>query len=154
MAHLHRLLPARWRIGVYRTAQFARDIEASLRQTRTLQRETRTNVHHTHIRADRLETPIAPTRRPTGGEATFLSLDAVIAVRPGETVLEAGLRHDLDLTYSCTLGGCGACLLKLTSGSVTYDDPDCLCLTRDDFADGLVLACQAKPVGDVTLEDL
>ena len=57
------------------------------------------------------------------------------------------------MPHSCTLGGCGACKLTLVAGSTDAADgvPDS-CLTADERARGLVLACSARPTSACTLE--
>ena len=60
-----------------------------------------------------------------------------------ETVLDAGLRQGIDLPFSCTMGGCGACKAKLVSGDVLLPEPNCL--TAEERAQGQVLLCVAHP---------
>lgn len=64
-------------------------------------------------------------------------------VEPGQTLLEAGLAAGAALPYSCAMGGCGACKIRLTDGDVVLDAPNCL--TDRERADGFVLACVARP---------
>lgn len=64
-------------------------------------------------------------------------------VEPGQTLLEAGLAAGAALPYSCAMGGCGACRVRLTDGEVTLDAPNCL--TDRERADGFILACVARP---------
>lgn len=64
-------------------------------------------------------------------------------VQPGETILEAGLAAGAALPYSCAMGGCGACRIRLTDGEVVLDAPHCL--TDRERADGFILACVARP---------
>lgn len=72
------------------------------------------------------------------------------AVQPGQTVLEAGLEAGARLPYSCAMGGCGACRIKLTAGEVALDAPNCL--TDRERADGWVLACVARPKGPCAVQ--
>ncbi|MEZ4403326.1 MAG: ferredoxin--NADP reductase [Kofleriaceae bacterium] len=71
-------------------------------------------------------------------------------VRPGDTVLEAGLAAGVPLKLSCAMGGCGACAVTLVDGAVTMDEPNCL--TAAERARGLVLACVARPTAPCTVE--
>jgi ferredoxin-NADP reductase len=71
---------------------------------------------------------------------------------PGETLLEAGLAAGAPLPFSCTMGGCGACKVKLVSGEVEADEPNCL--GPSERAEGLVLACVSRPRSPVVLEVL
>jgi ring-1,2-phenylacetyl-CoA epoxidase subunit PaaE len=73
-----------------------------------------------------------------------------LTVTPGRTVLEAAFDARVDMPFSCTVGGCGACRVKLTSGRVAMDEPNCL--SEAERAEGWVLACMSRPEGPCTLE--
>jgi vanillate O-demethylase ferredoxin subunit len=45
-----------------------------------------------------------------------------IAVRSGETILEALLHAHIDVSYSCEQGVCGACEVKFLSGTPEHRD--------------------------------
>jgi ferredoxin len=47
---------------------------------------------------------------------------AEIAVRRGETILEALLNAHIDVSYSCEQGVCGACEVKFLSGRPEHRD--------------------------------
>jgi ring-1,2-phenylacetyl-CoA epoxidase subunit PaaE len=66
-----------------------------------------------------------------------------VTVRPGETLLEAGLRAGVALPFSCTMGGCGHCKVKVLDGDVATDAPNCL--TEPERQAGYALACCAYP---------
>jgi ferredoxin len=74
-----------------------------------------------------------------------------VAVRDGESLLEAALRAGLPLPRSCRNGTCRACLCRLESGAVTYriEWPG---LTAEEKAQGLILPCVALPRSDVTID--
>lgn len=74
----------------------------------------------------------------------------LVFVRPGQTILEAGLDEGLELPNSCTVGGCGTCRVKLVSGKVSMAEPNCL--DSDERAQGYVLACCSKPLSPVVIE--
>ena len=84
----------------------------------------------------------------SGRTAAIVEVNAA----PGQSILDVGLRHGVDLLFSCTLGGCGACMLQIAEGEVEYDDPDAICLTEDEIADGCCLACVGRPRGRLVLE--
>ncbi len=69
---------------------------------------------------------------------------------PEETILEAAERAGVDIDYSCRTGMCGVCAVKLQSGQVTMEVEEGL--EPDDKAAGMVLACQAKSTGNLTVE--
>lgn len=76
--------------------------------------------------------------------------DHVVRVDPGQTLLEAGLAAGARLPFSCAMGGCGACKVKLVSGTVQLDEPTCLS-PREREA-GYVLACSSRPTSAVAIE--
>ena len=69
---------------------------------------------------------------------------------PGATVLEAGLAAGADMPFSCGVGGCGACRVKVVEGSVELEEPNCL--SDAERAAGYVLACIGRPCGPCTVE--
>lgn len=71
-------------------------------------------------------------------------------VEPGETILAAALRQDTALPHDCTLGGCGACRIRLAEGAVEYDELP-FGLSEAEAAQGYALACQARPLADLTI---
>lgn len=73
-----------------------------------------------------------------------------IQINDDETVLDAALRQDIDLPYSCMSGNCNACQCKLEGGKVTMDVNDAL--SPEEVEAGEVLSCQAHPqTSDVVL---
>lgn len=58
-------------------------------------------------------------------------------------LLDVLLDKGLDVPFSCREGHCGACAVVKRSGEVQMDINDVL--EPSDIADGLILACQARP---------
>ena len=71
-------------------------------------------------------------------------------VDPGQTLLEAGLEAKTPMPYSCTMGGCGACKVKLVQGDVSMPEPNCLSAAEKES--GYILSCIAHACGSVTVE--
>jgi ferredoxin-NADP reductase len=69
---------------------------------------------------------------------------------PGATVLEAGLAAGAPMPFSCAVGGCGACKVKLIDGRVEVEEPNCL--SDQERAAGYVLTCVGRPCGPCTVE--
>lgn len=69
---------------------------------------------------------------------------------PGESVLDAALRHEHRLPHECRFGGCATCRIKLVEGTVSYDEfpPG---LTPEEAEEGYALACQARPSSDLVI---
>ena len=81
---------------------------------------------------------------------TFTKLPNFYEVSAGETILEAGERIGVDMNYSCRVGGCGECSVKLISGGVEMEAEDAL--EPGDKAANIILACQARPTSNVVVE--
>lgn len=71
-------------------------------------------------------------------------------VNPGQTILEAGLQAGIAMPFSCTLGGCGACKVKVVRGDVAMPEPNCL--SKEERACGHILSCISHACGPVILE--
>ena len=69
---------------------------------------------------------------------------------PKQTILELSEELGIGIDFSCRVGTCGVCKVKMTSGEVDQAVQDAL--DADDKTNGIILACQAKPKGEVTVE--
>jgi len=94
----------------------------------------------------RQDVPLLPQRMlvRTGGQ------DRSLLVKAGQTLLEAGLEGAIAMPFSCSMGGCGACRVKLVSGEVTSEEPNCL--SAEEQRDGFVLACVTRPSSACVVE--
>ena len=75
-----------------------------------------------------------------------------LAVRTGETLLEAGLREGLALPYECRNGGCGVCLCTVLQGNVDHGLYQRSALPDALRAQGRALMCCATPLSDLAIE--
>lgn len=79
----------------------------------------------------------------------------VLRPRPGETLLDAALRHGVPLASSC--GGhavCGDCLVRPVDGAASLLPPDVAELAwraRRRYDGPLRLACRARAAGDCSI---
>ena len=73
-------------------------------------------------------------------------------VAEGESILAAALRQGYVLPYGCKNGACGSCKGKLLEGNLDYGTYQKKALTDEEKAAGKALFCQARPLGDVTIE--
>lgn len=73
-----------------------------------------------------------------------------VQVEPGQTILEAGLAAGIDMPFSCAMGGCGACRVRLIDGNVQMEEPNCL--SRAEREQGYVLTCVGRPLGSANVE--
>ena len=77
--------------------------------------------------------------------------DQPIDVSTGETVLAAALRLGLRYPHGCTQGNCGSCKSRLLAGRVDLMPYSRHALSDAERADGLILACRARPETPVEL---
>jgi len=72
------------------------------------------------------------------------------ALAPDQTVLEAAEALGVGIDYSCRVGICGTCRVRLLKGEVTMEVEEGL--PPEEKARGIILACQAKSVGSLEIE--
>ena len=94
---------------------------------------------------------VAKTLPTRPAEVTFAASGRRVTAKPGQTILQASLEAGIDLPYSCTMGGCGACRVKKSGGEVVTSEPNCL--TDRERDEGYVLACCSYADGNVTIEN-
>jgi len=104
-------------------------------------------------------TTAKPTSPATGPLVTFSNNNKSAKIHvdlqsgdspPQQTILELSEELGIGIEFSCRVGTCGLCKVKMTSGEVEMAVQDSL--DDIDKANGIILACQAKPKGDVTVE--
>ncbi len=69
-------------------------------------------------------------------------------------ILEAALNAGIPFPHGCSSGECGSCKCELLEGEVRSDDYSPDALTTEECARGLILACRARPLGDVRIRCL
>lgn len=81
---------------------------------------------------------------------SFTRSDKRAPLVEGQTVLECAESIHVPIEYACRQGFCGVCKVKLVAGDVEMAVQDAL--TPADKSAGLILACQAKAVVDITVD--
>ena len=93
----------------------------------------------------------APAGLPAAtAQVEFSSSGKTAPLAPDQTVLEAAEAIGVTIDFSCRVGTCGTCVVPLKAGTVTMEVEDGL--SPEDKARGIILACQAKSVGDLVVE--
>jgi ferredoxin len=95
-------------------------------------------------------TALKSTAPAAGPQVTFSTNSKSAKIRADQTVLELSEELGIGIEFSCRIGTCGVCKVKMTSGEVTMAVEDSL--TPEDKTNGIILACQAKPQGDIAVE--
>ena len=74
----------------------------------------------------------------------------VFELPPSMTILETAEAAGVEIPFECRSGICGQCKTRLLAGRVTMESEDAL--SAPEKARGLILACQAHPLGSVTVD--
>ena len=90
------------------------------------------------------------TAPATGPLVSFSKSNKSSNIHVDQTILELSEELGIGIEFSCRVGTCGVCKVKMTSGEVDMEVEDGL--DADEKATGLILACQAKPKGPVEVE--
>jgi glycine betaine catabolism B len=96
--------------------------------------------------------PSIPVRRIMGETATihFARSASSIHVGTDTTILEAAELLSVEIPNECRSGICGQCKTRLLEGMVQMDCEDAL--SASEKANGLILACQARPQSQVKVD--
>lgn len=86
--------------------------------------------------------PVETIVAPAPNTVIFTTSGKSAALPADRTVLEAAESVGVEIPWSCRVGICGTCKVKLRQGSVSMEVEDGL--PPEDKAAGLILACQAK----------
>jgi ferredoxin-NADP reductase/uncharacterized protein YcbX len=73
-----------------------------------------------------------------------------VKISDDQTLLDAADALGISVDHGCLAGVCGRCKVKLASGEVQMQADDGL--SDNDRMNGFVLACQSRPLTDVTVE--
>lgn len=71
-----------------------------------------------------------------------------------EFILDAAIRQQAGIPYSCRNGTCRTCISTVVEGSVEQQDAEDCLISPSELAAGQRLICLATASGDVTIEPL
>jgi ring-1,2-phenylacetyl-CoA epoxidase subunit PaaE len=122
-------------------------------QTEVLAALAERGVERSRIKTERFTIASSEPRRADGQRTrltlAFAGRTVKTTALPGATLLETGLAAGVPMPYSCAVGGCGACRVRLVSGEVDMEEPHCLSDAEREA--GFVLACVGRARGSCTL---
>ncbi len=98
---------------------------------------------------------LPPKRRGSAKAELDISVhpdNRTVKARFGETILDAGLRGEINLPYECRNGGCGMCKCSILNGEVDPGIYQPSVLSPAERALGRVLMCCATPLSDIEIE--
>lgn len=93
----------------------------------------------------------APAAAPSAqSSVNFTKSNKAGLLAPDQSVLEAAEAIGVVIDFECRVGTCGRCKVPLREGEVTMEVEDAL--TAEEKASGVILACQAKSVGNLIVD--
>jgi ferredoxin-NADP reductase/uncharacterized protein YcbX len=87
---------------------------------------------------------------PIIGAVTFAESGKSSPVHAGQTVLDAAACVGIGIDRGCLAGICGRCKVRLLSGDIKMEVDEAL--DASEKSNGFILACQAKPLGNVAID--
>lgn len=93
---------------------------------------------------------VATVIGPATTSIRFARSNKTAPLPPDKTVLEVAESIDVPIDYACRIGTCGTCKIQLLEGKVTMEVEDAL--TSDEKAHNIILACQARSIGNLVVE--
>lgn len=91
-----------------------------------------------------------PAIGPATATIRFATSNKTVPLAPDKTVLEVAEAVGVSIDYSCRVGICGVCKTRLLDGNVSMEVQDAL--TPEDKARNIILACQAKSIGNLAVD--
>lgn len=91
-----------------------------------------------------------PTIGPATATIRFSKSNKDVPLAPDKSVLETAESVGVPIDYQCRVGTCGICKIQLLEGKVSMEVEDAL--TPEDRTQNLILACQAKSIGNLIVE--
>ena len=91
------------------------------------------------------------SRAAKAHRVTIANAKRRIACPADQTILRAALAAGIDFPYVCATGNCGTCVCSLDAGRVSMLPRSDTALSREQAKAGQILACRARPRGDVTV---
>ena len=90
--------------------------------------------------------------KPSSKRVTVMPAGVSFEVKPGQSILEAGLAAGYAMPHSCTVGTCGTCKCKLAEGKVRELTNFAYVLEAEELQSNVILTCQAALKSDAVVE--
>lgn len=89
--------------------------------------------------------------KPSSKKVTIQPAGVTFEVKPGQSILEAGLSHGYAMPHSCTVGTCGTCKCKLDDGKIRELTNFAYVLEADELQSNMILTCQSALKSDAVI---
>ncbi|MBX2868657.1 MAG: 2Fe-2S iron-sulfur cluster binding domain-containing protein [Acidiferrobacterales bacterium] len=83
--------------------------------------------------------------------AAVNTTETPLLIPAGDTLLNAALEAGISWPHNCRVGSCGTCRCKLKSGKIKALNDFSYVLDEDELDDGMILACQTRPMSDLEI---
>jgi ferredoxin-NADP reductase/uncharacterized protein YcbX len=80
----------------------------------------------------------------------FVRSNRVVEASGGRSILDTALAAGIAIDHGCRVGVCGRCRSRLLAGEVVSEND--FYLSADEKDAGMILACQSKPAGPVSID--
>ncbi|MEO0697825.1 MAG: 2Fe-2S iron-sulfur cluster-binding protein [Pseudomonadota bacterium] len=109
-------------------------------------------VDQAQIHSETFTTPVVAATAAKGAvvKVTFAKQNRTVEGQVGASLLDIAQNTGVEIRTACGAGSCGACRMRLLSGNVKH--PKGTALSQKDEEGGFILACQARPQTDVTVD--
>jgi len=115
--------------------------------------------NNVNMKCVHIEQSVADVTEPVGDRHR---VDIILAdgqrqalrVASNQTVLEVAKSEGVKLPHACGNGTCGSCKCKVNSGLIDDIPLSIPGITLDEKSAGYTLACQCRPLGDVSLSEI
>ena len=94
---------------------------------------------------------VSPIQHKRSWRLTVAQDNKLITMFPGETLLDAGLREALPISFDCRNGGCGLCKCTVLHGKVLLLPYQSFSLSVQERLAGITLMCCAEAVSDIEI---
>lgn len=83
---------------------------------------------------------------------TLMPEQVTFYVEENERILDAAIRHNAAIPYTCRNGTCRTCIYQITEGKVVQEEPELCMITAQELESGRRLLCMASLKSDATAE--
>jgi ferredoxin len=85
---------------------------------------------------------------------TLMPDEVSFTVEENEIILDAAIRQDIRIPYTCRNGTCRTCLFQVAKGNVLQEEQATCMITGQEISDNRRLLCMSKLRSDAVIEKI